>query len=168
MAPPTLYYKDPINGDWVPFGTSDAVADEVQIASSAPSDTLTELWVDPAGTGTDQDWPQYDARYVSKTDPVQATMSVPLTLPGAPSNNLHAATKQYVDTTATMISSAAAAAHMPVGSIAMFAGKYLPPGWYPCDGSLHNSWALEQALDSVNSPLIPPSEHFGYIIYGGA
>jgi hypothetical protein len=165
---PVLFYKDPSTGVWEPFGTSDPVADEVQITSTPPIDPLVDLWVDPSGTGTEADWPVYDARYVSRTNAANAAMTVPLTLSGPPSANLHAATKAYVDTAALMVTNATAAAHMPIASVTLFAGKYLAPGWHYCDGTPHNSWALQTALESPNSPDLPAPSGMSYIIYGGS
>jgi len=162
---PLLYYKNPVAPhDWVPFGTSDPVANEVQVIPSVPpTDELTELWVDPLGSGTDADWTQLDARYIN-TD--GDTMTGPLNVV-TPTANTHAVTKQYVDTATMMATNAANATRPPIGSIIMFAGKRVPRGWHKCDGTVHGSWALEQELGSPNTPLIPSSQNFGYIIFGG-
>lgn len=165
-----LYFKNPSDGAWVPFGTSDPVADEVVIASSpGPTDTSVDLWIDPTGTGSSTNWPLFDQRYVSQTDPANAKLSVPLTLVGAPTADQHAATKQYVDSSVTALANATQKARMPVGSVTLFIGTYVPPGWYRCDGSQHNSWALQRVLNSPITPRLKgPTQGLGYIIYGGS
>ena len=162
----TLYYKNPQPpNNWIPFGTTNEVADEVQILSTAPTEPLTELWIDPAGTGTDSDWSQFDSRYVNITGD---TLTGPLILPSAaPTNNLQAVTKQYVDTTLMALAKQEAANHTPIGSVIQFAGKHIPRGWHLCDGTAHGSWALQNALESPNTPTIPSTPHFRYIIFGG-
>ena len=53
------------------------------------------------------------------------TMTGYLTLNAAPVNNLHAATKQYVDEIS---------ADTPVGTVMYFAASSAPIGWFECDG----------------------------------
>jgi Phage Tail Collar Domain len=161
---PTLFYKDPNVGDWIPFGTNDPAIDEVRVTDVEPTDAEADLWVEPSGTGNDVSWPEYDARYISKDGD---TMRGPLFMAANPVSNMEAATKEYVDTTTMILSNSMQAAHMPVGSITLFAGNYLPPGWHRCDGSAHNSWALEAALGSPNSPNLMGRQGLSYIIYGG-
>jgi hypothetical protein len=53
------------------------------------------------------------------------TMTGYLTLNANPVNNLHAATKQYVDEIA---------ADLPIGTVIYFAASSAPIGWFECDG----------------------------------
>jgi hypothetical protein len=57
------------------------------------------------------------------------TMTGNLTLAGAPSSNLHAATKAYVDTSVST--------RVPSGVIVLWSGTVadVPAGWLVCDGS---------------------------------
>lgn len=59
------------------------------------------------------------------------TMTGPLTLSGAPSSNLHAATKAYVDSLVGGVSA------VPSGIISMWSGSIasVPSGWALCDGT---------------------------------
>jgi hypothetical protein len=53
------------------------------------------------------------------------TMTGYLTLNANPVNNLHAATKQYVDNVA---------GDLPIGTVIYFAASSAPVGWFECDG----------------------------------
>jgi microcystin-dependent protein len=57
---------------------------------------------------------------------------VPIQLPGDPTANLHAATKQYVDT--KVGGGIGVANNVVVGEITMYAGVGAPVGWLVCDG----------------------------------
>ena len=63
----------------------------------------------------------------TKVNKAGDTMSGFLTLSANPTSNLHAATKQYVDTYGC-----------PKGAIIMWSGTTLPQGWGLCDGSTQN------------------------------
>lgn len=67
-------------------------------------------------------------------------MTGPLTLSGAPTDNLHAATKLYVDSA------------MPLGAIIEYGGTVAPTGWHLCDGTAHGSAALQSLIGSANTP----------------
>jgi len=54
------------------------------------------------------------------------TMTGALTLSGAPTSDLHAATKAYADN--------AGSASAPAGTISMYGGSSAPSGWLLCDG----------------------------------
>lgn len=66
---------------------------------------------------------EMDTRYVQRSG---ATMTGALTLPGNPTNALHAATKSYVDNTS-----------LPAGVIVMWSGSLfnIPSGWALCNGA---------------------------------
>ena len=68
------------------------------------------------------------------------TMTGALTLPAAPTANLHASTKKYVDDS------------MPLGAIIMYPGVAAPTGWHLCDGTAHGSSALQALIGSANTP----------------
>ena len=80
-----------------------------------------------------------DRNFVVKTNSVTVitandaniTTTVPVVLPGDPSNNLQASSKQYVDASATTTLTTAA----PPGAITAFAASSPPTGWLTCDGS---------------------------------
>lgn len=73
-----------------------------------------------------------DARYLKQ---LGGTLTGAITLSGAPTNNLHAATKLYVD---TLVEDAVAEIPaFPVGGIIMWSplAGLIPDGWYVCDGN---------------------------------
>jgi microcystin-dependent protein len=61
------------------------------------------------------------------------TMTGYLTLNANPVNNLHAATKQYVDTFASTLD------RVPIGMVMYFAASAAPTGWLACDGRILNT-----------------------------
>ena len=75
------------------------------------------------------------------------TMTGYLTLNANPVNNLHAATKQYVDTVA---------GDLPIGTVMYFAASSAPTGWFECDGRILNTASFPDLFAAI-----------GYT-YGGA
>lgn len=73
-----------------------------------------------------------DARYVALSG---GTMTGPLNLSGAPTNPAHAATKSYVDNTAS--AAALSVSTFPIGGIIMWSNLAgaVPTGWHLCDGT---------------------------------
>lgn len=68
------------------------------------------------------------------------TMTGYLTLNANPVNNLHAATKQYVDS---------AAVDLPIGTVMYFAASSAPVGWFECDGRILNTASFPDLFAAI-------------------
>jgi hypothetical protein len=68
------------------------------------------------------------------------TMTGYLTLNANPVNNLHAATKQYVDTVA---------GDLPIGTVMYFAASSAPVGWFECDGRILNTASFPDLFAAI-------------------
>lgn len=92
-----------------------------------------------------------------KVDVAGDTLTGALTLAGAPTQDLHAATKAYVDQSS------------PIGSIVAYAGATAPTGWHLCDGSAHGSSALQAVLTAGGhaSPTLTPNLKDKFILGDG-
>jgi microcystin-dependent protein len=92
-----------------------------------------------------------------KVDLAGDTMTGALVLAGAPTQDLHASTKGYVDQSS------------PIGSIVAYAGATAPTGWHLCDGSAHGSTALQAvlALGGHASPTLTPNLRDKFILGDG-
>lgn len=86
------------------------------------------------------------------------TMTGFLTLSAAPTADLHAATKKYVDDSA------------PIGTIIAFAGNAAPnEKWHLCNGSVHGSTALQSVLTAGghSNPTLTPDLRDRFILGDG-
>lgn len=92
-----------------------------------------------------------------KVDLAGDTMTGNLTLAGSPTQDLHAATKAYVDQSS------------PIGTIVAYAGATAPTGWHLCDGSAHGSAALQAVLTLGGhaSPTLTPNLRDRFILGDG-
>ena len=68
------------------------------------------------------------------------TMTGYLTLNANPVNNLHAATKQYVDSVA---------GDLPIGTVMYFAASSAPTGWFECDGRILNTASFPDLFAAI-------------------
>lgn len=111
---------------------------------------VTKAYVD-AATGTNLSnyftKTEADARFVESTGD---TMTGFLTLHANPSNNLHAATKQYVD---NLIGSSS----IPIGVITMWSGSILsiPIGWALCNGTGGTPDLRDRFIVGAGNTLVP-------------
>lgn len=68
------------------------------------------------------------------------TMTGYLNLNANPVNNLHAATKQYVDSVA---------GELPIGTVMYFAASSAPTGWFECDGRILNTASFPDLFTAI-------------------
>ena len=76
----------------------------------------------------------------SKLPLAGGTMTGELLLAADPTEDLGAATKQYVDDA------------MPLGAIIAYGAATAPAGWHLCNGTAHGSTALQGLIGSANTP----------------
>jgi microcystin-dependent protein len=121
MALETATYIDGLNASNP--AASDAIStadDHLRLIKSAIKATFPNI----SGPVT-----RTQAQLNNALDKTGDTMTGPLTLSGAPSTDLQAATKAYVDS--------AVAGGVPSGAIVMWSGSIasIPAGWFLCNGS---------------------------------
>lgn len=102
----------------------------VRIVIQVSNTSAVQLLIDPSVVLASQSWVNSQG-FVKKAGDI---MTGALTLSGAPTANLHAATKQYVDTMAAS-GLAGGSDTVPIGQILWYAGQTAPTSFLVCDGS---------------------------------